>query len=72
MKAQRITVKLVNQKHGMLPDETQGRDLLLMRIVKGPNGYKTEGQLVHNFPASPRLSVAGWTHYIVLPGYLLP
>jgi hypothetical protein len=72
MKAQRITIRRVNQQHGMLPEDTQGRKILLMRIVKGRNGFESEHLIVFNHPSSPRMSASGFTHYAVLPGYLIP
>lgn len=72
MKAQRITIRRVNQQHGMLPDDTQGRHVLLMGYRKKANGTEVEHQIVFVHPCSPCFSATGFTHYAVLPGYLYP
>lgn len=67
MKAKRLTVRRINQRRHTLPEETNGRDLLLMRVKARSVVERT---LYHNYPEQGGSFVVGFTHYIVLPNWL--
>ena len=69
MKAQRITIKRINQRTHYLPDDAKNNDLLLWRIDK--NGMVVEEKHFHCF-SEMLPHVLGFTHYIILPRSLYP
>lgn len=69
MKAKRITIKRVNQKTYSLPSETKNRFIILFRTREGG---VTERKEFFNHPTCLSQSVAGYSHYIVLPNHLYP
>ena len=68
MKATRLTVRPINKRSGLLPDDTLNCTLLL---IATQNGRVSDRRIYQNNPTMMNEAPHGFTHYIILPNYIL-
>jgi len=68
MKLRKVTIRPINKKTGLLPEDTSEQWLVLLRQEKG----KRVAQHLFFNHACHGVWILDYTHYIALPNYLTP